>query len=240
MVLVCYPHNFIFLKTAKTAGTSVEMFLEPLCLPPPPPENTQVVEHRPEVKTRYGIVGRRGQWPDPEGVWPLKYIRYRLEWRNHRSARFVRLRLGKKRWHQSTRITTIRNPFDKAVSRFHFKYRHKKIEGLDFSTLRAKFLEYMQYNYQDGDKPIVFLWGKYIIDGEIRFEHLREDLQTLQRDLALPIDPVANLPHEKSMKKSRKSYPVPDYYDRKSIEIVKSKLAWMFDRFDYPTEPVDT
>ncbi len=56
MALVCYKHRFIFLKTRKTAGTSVEMALEPLCVPP----GTEIREHRSMIKTRYGIVAHRG------------------------------------------------------------------------------------------------------------------------------------------------------------------------------------
>ena len=81
------------------------------------------------------------------------------------------------------------------------------------------------------------MWGKYIIDHAIRFEHLHDDLRALQRELALPVDLVANLPHTYSTKKSRKSYPLADYFDQQAINIVTSRLAWVFDRFDYPTRP---
>jgi len=92
MALVCYEHNFIFLKTYKTAGTSVEMALEPLCVPP----GTEIVEHHPVIKTRYGIVGRRGP-ATKDGGGGLNKIKRRFEWWGHMGALGVRLRVGKKR-----------------------------------------------------------------------------------------------------------------------------------------------
>ena len=55
MVAVSHSHKFIFLKTRKTAGTSIEMLLEPLCTEP----NSVVTEERATSITRQGIVGRR-------------------------------------------------------------------------------------------------------------------------------------------------------------------------------------
>ncbi len=104
--------------------------------------------------------------------------------------------------------------------------------------LRKHFLEKVKNNRfrLPYNRKIFFLFGNYIIDKVIRFEHLHDDLAALQNELMLPIDPVANLPHTK---KTSRRHPVSAYFDRQAIEIVKSRFAWVFDRFDYPTEPAD-
>jgi len=240
LVLVSYRYNFIYLKSEKTAGTSVEMALEPLCIPP----EATVTEVTKTRKTQYGIVGQRNRSKSPSQR-KVKRHWYRtmedyLSWRNHKTARAVRFGVGKRCWDRSTRIANIRNPFDKVISWYHFEHRHEgNVKNLDFSILRKNFLEQLKGGRFGGDRNIFFIGDNYVIDRIIRFEHLRDDLTALQRELELPIDPVAGLSHEKSMKESRRNYPVPDYFDREAIEIVKSNYDWVFDRFDYPTEPVD-
>ena len=235
MVLVSYRYNFIYLKSRKTAGTSVEMALEPLCTPP----GATVTEATETSKTQYGIVGRRGK---KRKSLPLlgRVEKLLLRWEAQKPAWAVRFGVGKRCWDRSTRIANIRNPFDKVISWYHFEHRHEgNVKNLDFSILRKNFLEQLKGGRFGGDRNIFFIGDNYVIDRIIRFEHLRDDLTALQRELELPIDPVAGLSHEKSMKESRRNYPVPDYFDREAIEIVKSNYDWVFDRFDYPTEPVD-
>jgi hypothetical protein len=57
-MLISHPHRFIYTKTMKTAGTSVEIYFEAACLPP---SNGIAREHTTdEIVTEAGIVGRRG------------------------------------------------------------------------------------------------------------------------------------------------------------------------------------
>lgn len=227
MVLVCHKHEFIFLKTRKTAGTSVEMVLEKLCLP----EGSESVELRPASVTEYGVVGRRGLKHKPYG-WhrPLRLT----EWSDHIAASSVKRRIGTKAWNRYRKFTTVRNPFDRMVSYFHFQQRPDSSE--EFSSIRAHFHNYVRQCKWRNDRRVVQVNGRFIIDRAIRFEALANDFRDLVVEENLPVDPNG-MPMTKSMAKSRKKYDVPDYYDKELIELVKKRMSWVFDHFDYPLEP---
>lgn len=90
MVMIRHTHRFIFLKTRKTAGTSVEMALQPLCTPPGRP----ITEQTPAIESRFGVVGRRHM---PRG--PLaRPTFWRKDWYNHRPAAQVAQALGPETW----------------------------------------------------------------------------------------------------------------------------------------------
>ena len=64
MTLVSHKHQFVFLKTRKTAGTSIEMLLEPFCAPP----GHVPVERTEGMVTPHGVIGHRLQPIDLRGV----------------------------------------------------------------------------------------------------------------------------------------------------------------------------
>ena len=56
-MLISHRKRFIYTKTVKTAGTSVEVYFEPWCLP----ENTWTFSHaRDQTVCADGIIGYRG------------------------------------------------------------------------------------------------------------------------------------------------------------------------------------
>jgi len=129
MVKASHAREFIFLKTRKTAGTSIEMALEPWCRPP----GAVVVEQTPALILKTGIVGRRL-------LRQLKLDRRprRTDWTNHMTAAAVCKALGRGKWDRYRKITTVRNPFDLLVSRFHFNQSNLgKIGDGDFAQTRA-------------------------------------------------------------------------------------------------------
>ena len=74
-MLVSHHHKFIYTKTVKTAGTSVESFFERFCMP----QNEWEFSHgRDEYVSDYGIVGYRGSSRPPDA-----------EYWNHMSAKEI-------------------------------------------------------------------------------------------------------------------------------------------------------
>ena len=105
-MLISHRHRFIFIKTVKTAGTSVEGFLEPFCCPP-----GHVVQHwTPTLIFEEGVVGSR--WPQND--------REDHGFYNHMPASEIRERCPF--FDSYTRLTTVRDPYDRAVSYFHFEH----------------------------------------------------------------------------------------------------------------------
>ena len=93
-MLISHDYRFIFIKTVKTAGTSVEAFLEPYCSPP-----GHVVTHwTPTLITRHGVIGQR--WPQND--------RDDLGYYNHMPASEIRQRCSQ--FDEYTRLTAVRDP----------------------------------------------------------------------------------------------------------------------------------
>jgi len=228
MVLVSNPFKFIFLKTSKTAGTTAEMVLEPACAP----EGHVVKETVKTIISEVGIVGSR---LSPLVAPPQPALEAGM-WYHHKPAAEVLRDLGAERFNAYTKITTVRNPFDRCVSVFHWRNAGLAKRARSFADLRGDFRNFIKSLDWKTDEPNVFVDGKFIINRAIRFEHLSEDLADIFKTLGLP-PRCAALPHTKSTADTRKSYPVADYYDQTCIDIVRTRLSWVFDIFDYPNHP---
>lgn len=228
MVLVSHRHAFIFLKTHKTAGTSVEMALESACAP----AGHVVSEKTPTLMSEAGIIGSRilpCELPPQPALEPGT-------WCNHKNAAEVKQDLGAERFNRYTKITAVRNPFDRCVSAFHWFQPKLAGKSLGFSDLRQEFRAYIKAQKWISDRKCVFVDRQFIIDRAIRFEHLHDDLKTLCSDLNIPVNTNA-IPHAKSNQKSRKKYAIADYYDQESIDVVRKRARWVFRRFNYAEQP---
>jgi hypothetical protein len=100
-MLVSHRKQFIYTKTVKTAGTTVEAYFEKYCLP----EGEWRLSHaRDEYAGPTGVVGYRGL--NPQGK----------QWYHHMPARAIKRRVGDDVWNSYFKFSVVRNPFDKLVS----------------------------------------------------------------------------------------------------------------------------
>jgi hypothetical protein len=231
MVMVSHTHEFIFLKSRKTAGTTIEMVLEPLC----GPARAEVTEATPARITAQGIVGRRvlGR---PKRIKLLQKLGLGTDWGNHMTAAEVRAALGPARWDRYRKITAIRNPFDRAVSSFHWQESRAGVPAEeDFATVRARFNDWVARTKPNSDKDVLFLDGVFACDEAIRFEKLAEELQALYSRYDPGAKPI-RLHHAKDAG-SRRKHPVPEYFTEASIATVLAHSGWVIDRFGYPDRP---
>ncbi|MEM8555461.1 MAG: sulfotransferase family 2 domain-containing protein [Pseudomonadota bacterium] len=224
MVMICHPYEFIFLKTRKTAGTSIEMYLEPLCTP----DGHEVVEKTHTMISKRGIVGRRL-------IPPADWTEDDRKWYNHMPARNIAALTGEDMFYGYRKVISVRNPFDRMVSAFAWA-KSDKAKDLDFSQIKRRFRKFMQHKGKKTDRKIVTYQSKHVADFAVRYEHLHDDLKMLKTKLGLPGD-LPPLPTTKSTSSMRKSYPVADYYDPDTIDIVHKDMAWVFENYDYPDKP---
>lgn len=237
MVMVSHTHEFIVLKSSKTAGTSVEMALEPLC----GPRRAVITEETPARVSKEGIIGRRvlGR-PFHVKLAQKLGIGLVTDWNNHMTAAQVRAALGAEKWNRYRKITSIRNPFDRAVSLFHWLDSRRGVvnnNDEDFATIRTRFNEWVARTKPDSNKEILFLDGAFVGDLVIRFEHLQEDLQKTYNLFDPKAGPV-QLSHAKDLG-SRRKRPVPEYFTEESIAILQDHSGWVIERFGYPDRPLD-
>jgi hypothetical protein len=220
-MLVSHRKKFIFLKTAKTAGTSVEVFFEKYCFP----KGAWVFSHDREeyINSNTGIVGYRG------------LNRGEQRFFNHKPANDLRNELGGDIWDEYFKFTVIRNPFDKMVSAFFHFEKHRKADKYSFDKLTdvERFRNWVKGGGKVIDKHIYLIEGKVAVDYFIRYENLRSDIelvcQKLNLDLGLDLNDLPNLKTEFR----DRSLPVKAFYDLETEQYVRKLYDFEIQHFGY-------
>ena len=134
-MIISHEHKFIFLKTRKTAGTSVELALRQLCGPDDIIAPIGNAEERRQQSLHYE--GRppqnwrvHGWWQSPRPLFKRYWFRFNpgdYGFYNHIPAKEARALLNDdKAWRSYFKFAFERNPWDRQVSAYHFRYRDTK------------------------------------------------------------------------------------------------------------------
>lgn len=207
-MLVSHRYRFIWLKTIKTAGTSVEIALQPYCLPEGAEAPLGACQ---AIETPAGIIGARGALDAVQGA----------RWWNHMPAALIRDRLGPEVWDGYRRICTIRNPWDKTVSWFHFL--HPQIKAKPPDTVVAAFRDWLRGAEGLGqDSQICLLNGRSAATHILRHETLQADFDRLCTTLGLAPAP---LPRYKTDQRGSAPIAWPRYYDAEARATVAKAFA---------------
>ncbi len=186
-VIVSHEHRLIFLKTRKTAGTSVEIALSRIC--GPDDTITRLTDEDEELRRSRG-----GRGPQHFESPPLPEKAF-----NHMPARGVRLVVGPDVWRDYFRFTIERNPWDLVVSQYYWRYRNEEAPPFDDFVRRPVVVK-----LADKNARIYRLRGEIAVDRVLRFESLASDLAELWAERGLPGSP--ELPHAKSHSRPARSY----------------------------------
>jgi len=214
MALVSHRKKFIFLKTAKTAGTSVECYFEKYCLP----EGEYVFSHQREMHySEAGIVGARG---------PLAK---ESEWYHHMSASQIKAKLSDDVWNEYLKFTVVRNPYDKLVSAFHhFGLSDKNLAKQEKILL---FRNWLKSGGRAIDRNVYTIDNEIVVDEVIKFESLLEGLERVCNKLSVAFEPGTLLSLKDHHRKDKSEIAV--FFDQESKEIVESAYQFELQHFGY-------
>ncbi|PCI64616.1 MAG: hypothetical protein COB37_00685 [Kordiimonadales bacterium] len=197
-MILSHDHQFIFVKTEKTAGTSVEMALTSHCGPldivtPIAPEDERkraALGLAPKNRIITGPYKAGSEIPD--GVDFAKHINRNqvlFRFKNHSGARQIKEQIGDKLWDRYFKFTIERNPWDSQVSLyFYWKSVNPKFT-MNFGTFLQRANEPLNWERYTIDDKIV-------VDEVIQYEKLTEGLAAIKDKIGIDIS--QSLPRAKS------------------------------------------
>lgn len=241
-MLLSHRKKFIYTKTVKTAGTSVESYFEKYCMPE---GEWEFLHNRDEYESETGIIGYRGLGVTEE-----------LKWYNHMPAANIKCQVGDEIWNSYFKFCIVRNPFDKLVSYFNMQEMRLKTD-LNL-TLKKKFKFFLQNLLKTEKKNkikrfkkmiksdgLFYDGNKYLINEQIcvdyfiLYEDLENGIKHVCNYLDIPFEPE-NIPLLKAENKHR-DISLEEYYDNECIEIVKNLYKLEIEKFGYkPPESLIT
>jgi hypothetical protein len=173
-VIISHRHRFIFLKTRKTAGTSVEIALSRICgdddvitaiSPEDEPARREFAgrgAQNENVPWRHaGAVLRTTNWKRPRR--PAYY--------NHMPAALAQSSMDESVWHEYFTFSIERNPFDRLISMYWWQTRKHESD-----RTRPTFDTWLARARYTTNWPIYAIDGTVAADFVIRYESLSEGL----------------------------------------------------------------
>jgi hypothetical protein len=205
-VIVSHEHGFVFMKTRKTAGTSVEIALSRVC-----GDQDVITPVTDDDELLRRARGGRGphHYLEPPNLERKAF--------NHMPVSMVRTMLGRQRFESYFSFAIERNPWDAVVSLYHWRYRDAE-PGSFRHYVNSDAVE----TFATKNQRIYRLKGEVAVDRVLRYESLADELAAVWKELDLPGEP--DLPHAKSGTRPRgPSY--RSYYDDASRERVATLFA---------------
>jgi hypothetical protein len=213
-MIISHSHRYIFIKSEKTAGTSVEAALSKHCVDA-------------DIVTPLGDYwfnrDERGEWVhsamNAEGFY------------QHDPASEVKRKVAPEIWREYFKFSITRNPWDRVVSNFSWESRNKAalrprrrwhhrlgVPFDEFRETRKLFRGFVAGHWTTNDR-FYLLDDKLCVDFVIRYESLSADLAEVCRNVGLP---AIALPHLKAgLRQGGHSY--TEYYDEATRAIVAER-----------------
>jgi hypothetical protein len=227
-MILSHKHKFIFIKTAKTAGTSIEVFLSRHCGPQDivTPIAPQVEGHQPRnykgfINPVHEVVERPGKL--------FSALRHAIENRekfyNHMPASEIRNRVPAQIWESYFKFCVERNPWDKVLSHYHM---HAAREGgalsLDKYLARGRFpINHFRYTDRSGTKIVV--------DRVLRYENLVAELSDVFSQLKIPFDGTLGVAAKSEYRTDRRRY--QEVFNKEQRKIVEKAFAKEIELYGY-------
>ncbi len=231
-MIISHKYKFIFIKTRKTAGTSIEVALSRYC-----GENDIVTPIFPAVEGHRP----RNYKKFYQSYWFHVHIPKRLYkgFYDHMPASEILRKISPDMWHSYYKFCFERNPYDKVASFYFFHKRPDKIE-IDFKEFCSRCyngtfkyglpVDFDKYGTQEsaGGKNL-----RLLVDFVGKYESLVSDFSQICGRLGIPFD--GTLTREKASTRPKEDH-YSKYYDPQTINIVSSAFRREIALFGYRFE----
>ena len=211
-MIISHSHRFIFIKSLKTAGTSIEAGLSNFC------SGNDVVTPLGDYEFNR----------DESGAWVHKSMN-EGNYRQHDDALTIRDSLSPEVWSGYFKFSITRNPWDRALSNFFWEkrqdssltppkrvYHNLGVPYDDFTPVKKKFIEYIKSRTLENNDAFYVIDDQLCVDFVIRYEHLDDDCREVCSRTGLQ---TFHIPRLKSgIRKNKRHY--TEYFDDETRDIV--------------------
>ena len=229
-MIVSHAHKFIYIKTYKTASTSMEAALSAVC----GPDDVITPASEPLMKFREGRPAQNYRLDHPQVPSRplLKRLLRRPERRYHPSVGFyehmpawrIKSYLGDDVWRSYYKFTFERNPWDRQISWYHYKTKSKRpppdFEAFLADRRRAWVENFDLYSFED----------RICVDFVGAYENLEQDFAEAMQaiDMKGKIQlPLANVSADRGGRDYR------NYYSDRTRDLMSDWYAREIAAFGY-------
>lgn len=182
-MIISHKHKFIFIKTLKTASTSLEIALSKYC------DHDDILT--PLIEIDENIRKEKGyqcatNYHLKLHQWKLRDYKYFIQKRKapkfgkHASAKYIRSRVSSKIWNYY-KFCFDRNPWDKAISLYYWQTRNLKrrppIELYLENILKMRLTNFGKYSKNN----------QIIVDDVFKYEKLPESLEIIYDKIGIDL-----------------------------------------------------
>ncbi len=226
-MIISHKYKFIFIKTVKTAGTSIEVFLSQFC-----GDNDIVTPIYPHVEPHVAR-NYQGVWnPVPEimanqgrGIRKtMGQLVTRTKFFRHVNARTIKSRISPKIWNDYFKFCVERNPWDKTLSHYHMV--KDRVGG------SMTFEEYLDRGDFCRNYPIYMDKNeKLLVDEVISYENLMQDIAPIFDKLGIPFEGHLGVRAKSEHRKDKRPY--QEVYSIQQKDLIAKEFAKEIDIHGY-------
>ena len=218
-MIISHTYKIIFIKSFKTAGTSIDTSLSNHCSGDDIVTPLNDFRHNRNEKGEFLHYAMNAE----------EFIKLDLANLQHVEAQVIKDMVAPEVWNNYFKFSITRNPWDRAISYFYCNTRNNpKLKpkkrfyhslGVPFDELgqlRKLFSEFIKNTTLPSNDPFYVINDELCVDSVIRYENLIEDFNNICARLGLP---HIDLPKLKGGIRAG-GYHYSQYYDEETKEIV--------------------
>jgi len=249
-MIISHSHEFIFVKTGKTAGTSIEVLLSSVCgendifTPFSQPEPDHAPRNYkgwfnplPDLLTKYKLHKNYStKYLFRELAMISIQLMNKTKFFHHIPCWQIKNRIGDSVWKNYYKFCVERTPYEKVASGWKwFNYKFQKNisvdQYLEFLIKNSKFRDHgvgiFPYNFPNYTDPFS---QQIMVDKIIRYENLQEEMQSVMDLLHININ-LSKMPKSKTLSSSPGSS--ADYhFSERQKQIIEDIFANEFHLMD--------